>query len=173
MKHQNSNKTILWIICGFTVLVLVLIGFVAVGEQKKAQGSGRIVQYQPTETDKPSVKTDSIFQDIGTMSVNDEKTVDFTLENTGTKPLQLFNISSSCGCTAGVVTINGVKSPEVSMHQKSTWNGTVDPGQSATLSLIYRPKIMPVKGDISRSVYVETNDPSQKQLTFSIKTFVE
>ena len=163
----------LWLIGGFTVFAIILIGFVAVGEQKKAEGAGQIVQYQLANTDKPIVKTNSIFQDIGKMNVNDEKTVDFTLTNMGKKPLQLYNISSSCGCTAGVITINGNKSPEVSMHDKSSWNGSVAPGQSATVSLIYRPRIMPVKGDISRSVYVETNDPAQKQLTFSIKTFVE
>lgn len=176
MKYTNStasNKTMLWLIGGFTVISIVLIGFVAVGEQKKAEGAGQIIQYQESDTSKPKATTTSIFQDIGKMSVNDEKTVDFTVTNSGTKPLQLFNISTSCGCTAGVVTINGIKSPETSMHDKNNWNGKVDPGESATVSLIYRPRIMPVKGDISRSVYVETNDPAQKQLTFSIKTFVE
>lgn len=176
MKHpiqSSTNTTILWLIGGFTVFAIFLIGFVAFGEQKKAEGAGLIVQYQVTNTDKPIVKTDSIFQDIGKMNVNDEKTVNFTVTNVGTKPLQFYNISSSCGCTAGVITINGKKSPEISMHDKSSWNGSVAPGQSATVSLIYRPRIMPVKGDITRSVYVETNDPAQKQLTFSIKTFVE
>lgn len=176
MKHHNatgSNRTMFWLIGGFTVLAVILIGFVAVGEQKKAEGAGQIVQYQANDTDKPTAAPDSIFQDVGKMSVKDEKTIDFILTNSGTKPLQLFNISTSCGCTAGVITINDAKSPETSMHDKNNWNGTIEPGKTATVSLIYRPSIMPVKGDVSRSVYVETNDPAQKQLTFSIKAFVE
>jgi len=176
MKHpksSNSNKTIILLIGGFTLLALVLIGFVAVGEQKKAEGGGAIIQYQVAETEKPIAVADSNFQDIGRMSITDEKTVTFTLTNSGTKPLQLYNVSSSCDCTAGVITINGVHSPEASMHEKNSWTGTLGPGEKAIVSVIYRPSIMPVTGDISRSVSVETNDPDNSQLTFTIKTFVE
>lgn len=176
MKHPtsvSSNKAMLLLIGGFTLLALILIGFVAVNEQKEANKVGQVVQYQTADSQKPVATFDTETKDLGKMKVSDEKTADFAVKNTGTKPLSLFNISSSCGCTAGVVTIEGVKSPEGSMHAKNSWIGTVNPGQSATVTVIYRPSVMPVKGDISRSVYLETNDPANKQLTFNIKTFVE
>ena len=107
------------------------------------------------------------------MKVSDEKSTDFIVKNTGSKPLSLFNISSSCGCTAGIVTIAGSKSPEGAMHSKSDWIGTLPPGEQAIVMVIYRPSVMPVKGDVSRSVYVETNDPTNPKLTFTVKAFVE
>lgn len=151
----------------------MLIGFVAWGEGQKASGAGRITQYQTSDSDKPTATVNPTNKDIGKMLVSEEKTTDFTIKNTGKKPLELYNIGSSCGCTAGQITINGVKSPEASMHGKNSWTGIVNPGQSATVSVIYRPSLMPVKGDVSRSVTVETNDPNNKELTFTIKTFVE
>ena len=169
---MKANTTILWIIGGFVGLAAIGIGFVAWTESKAASG-GDVLQYQTADTDRPAAQVTETLKDIGTMGVNDEKTTDFTITNTGTKPLQLFNITSSCDCTAGVITINGTKSPEFSMHDKKQWTGTLDPGQSATVAVIYRPRIMPVQGDISRSVYVQTNDPDNKQLTFTIKTFVQ
>ncbi len=170
---MRANTTILWIIGGFVGLVLVGIGFVAWGESRAVSGGKVIAQYQADDADKPIAQTTETSKDIGPMGVNDEKTTDFTITNTGTKPLQLFNITSSCDCTFGQLTINGTKSPEFSMHDKKQWTGTVNPGQSATISVIYRPAIMPVQGNISRSVYIQTNDPDNKQLTFTIKTFVQ
>lgn len=177
MKYQQikngTDKTILWIIGGFVILIVVLIGFVARGESQTAQGGDAIREYQVADTQKPVLEVGSVYKDIGSMSVQDEKTTDFTIKNIGNKPLQLFNITSSCDCTVGQITINSVKSPEFSMHDKKIWTGLVNPGDTAVVSVIYRPRIMPVKGDISRWVYVQTNDPANKKLTFTIKTFVQ
>ncbi|OGG04864.1 hypothetical protein A2Z33_06195 [Candidatus Gottesmanbacteria bacterium RBG_16_52_11] len=174
-KHKQStdaDKIMMWLIGGLLVVIIILIGYVAVGESKADPGTN-VVQYNLTDTEKPAAQVDAASKDIGMMSVNDTKITDFTVKNTGTKPLVFYGISSSCDCTSGQVTIDGTKSPAVSMHDKNSWTGTVNPGQSATVSVIYEPKIMPVKGDISRSVYLKTNDPANPQLTFSIKTFVE
>lgn len=173
MKSSTSDKTILYLIGGFTLLILVLIGFVAWGESRNASGAGRITQYQVADSDKPVAAVNLTNKDIGKILVSEEKTTDFILTNTGKKPLELYNIGSSCGCTAGQITINGVKSPEASMHGKNSWIGTLNPNQTATVAVIYRPSLMPVRGDVSRSVTVETNDPNNKKLTFTIKTFVE
>lgn len=158
---------------GFTVLILILIVFVFFGEKKTAEKLDQVAQYQSTDAERPIATFSTETKDIGKMKVSDEKSADFIVKNSGTKLLSLFNISSSCGCTAGVVTIKNDKSPEGSMHAKGSWVGSLNPGETATVTVIYRPSIMPVKGDISRSVYVETNDPANKQLTFTIKTFVE
>ncbi len=40
MKHpiqSSTNTTMFWLIGGFTVFAIILIGFVAVGEQKRKQ----------------------------------------------------------------------------------------------------------------------------------------
>src|SRR3989344_2564719 len=107
------------------------------------------------------------------MKETDEKTAEFAIENYGDKPLQLFKVTSSCGCTFGTITINGQKSPEFSMHSKSNWTGSLAPGEKALIAVTYKPSIMPVKGEVSRAVYVSTNDPDNKEVAFSIKAFVE
>ena len=161
------------LIGGFTVFGIILISFVFIGEKKAVEKLDQVAYYQSTDAQKPIATFSPEFKDIGKMNVSDERSADFTVTNTGTKPLSFFNISSSCGCTVGVVTIKGARSPEGFMHAKGSWVGTLVPGDTATVTVIYRPSIMPVKGDISRSVYVETNDPANKQLTFTIKAFVE
>lgn len=168
----SADKIMIWLIGGFVVLIIILIGYVAVGESKADAGTN-VTQYKLSDTAKPVAQTETSTKEIGKMKVSDTKTTDFTLKNTGEKPLVLYDISSSCDCTSGQVTIDGAKSPQVSMHDKNSWTGTINPGKSATVSVIYQPSIMPVKGDISRSVYIKTNDPANPQLTFSIKTFVE
>lgn len=176
MKYQQAtgaDKTIIWIIGGFVVFILVLIGIVAKSEQKEAKKIGQVVAYQAGDVQKPAASAETGIKDLGDMNVTDEKSADFVVKNTGTKPLSMFNISSSCGCTAGVVTIAGVKSPEGAMHAKSDWIGSLNPGDQATVTVIYRPSVMPVKGDVSRSVYVETNDPISPKLTFTVRAFVE
>jgi len=170
-KYRQTNDTsVFWIITGITVLAIIAIGFVAFGESKS---QAQVASYETTSTSRPKVVVASHFQDFGKMNETDEKTAEFTIENMGDKPLQLFKITSSCGCTFGSVTINGKKSREFSMHSKSNWTGELPPGQKAIVSVTYKPSIMPVKGEVTRAVYVSTNDPDNKELTFSVKAYVE
>lgn len=173
MKNISTEKLVFLIIGGLTVVVLILIGIFSVNEQKQSQGSTVVASYSASDKDKPKANISATFFDLGNMKVKDEKTAEFNIENTGNKPLQLFKITSSCNCTFGQVTINGKKSPELGMHTTTPWVGTVDPGKKATLSVIYRPYIMPVSGVITRDVYVQTNDPEKSNLTFTVKAFVE
>ncbi len=169
--HTSSNdKIVFWIIGAISLIALVLIAFVALGESR---AQVQISSYQTNATSRPKATVAQTFADFGNMKVADQKTVEFEIINTGDKPLQLFNISSSCGCTTGQITIKEEKSPLFSMHSKSNWSGNVAPGEKARVSLTYLPSLMPVKGDITRSVYVSTNDPDNKELTFNIKAFVE
>lgn len=170
--RNSSDKGVILIIGGISLVALVLIVFVAFGESKKNSQSS-VASYQIGDSEKPQAKTGNIFADLGSMKTNDEKTVDFTIENTGDKPLQLFNITSSCNCTFGQITINNNKSPLFSMHSQGNWVGDLNIGEKATVTVIYRPYLMPVKGEITRSVTVQTNDPQNKELTFSVKAFVE
>lgn len=173
MKTLGTEKIIFLIIGGLTVFALVLIGIFSVNESKQSRANTSIDSYSASDKDRPKVTVSSTFFDLGNMKVKDEKAAEFTIENTGSKPLQLYKISSSCSCTFGQVTIDDVKSPELGMHSTNSWVGTVEPGKKATLSVIYRPYIMPVSGVITRDVYVQTNDPEKSQLIFTVKAFVE
>jgi len=173
MKSLSTEKIIFLIIGGLTVIIFIFIMIFSVNESKQAQSQTPIVSYAQTDKDRPKLAVSSNFNDLGTMKVKDEKTAEFTLENSGSKPLQLFKISSSCDCTFGVVEIDGKISPEFGMHANNIWVGRVDPGKKAMLKVIYRPYIMPVSGAITRDVYVQTNDPDNERITFTVKAFVE
>lgn len=168
--RQTNNKSVFLIIGALSAVAIVGIGFVALNESKS---QAQVATYATTASSRPKAVVASTFSDFGTMKVTDEKTAEFTIENTGDKPLQFFKVTSSCGCTFGTITINGIKSPEFSMHSKSNWTGELLPRQKASISVIYKPSIMPVKGEVTRTVYVSTNDPDNKELAFSVKAFVE
>ena len=112
-------------------------------------------------------------EDFGEMAVRDEKTAEFTLENTGNKPLNVYGVTSSCGCTFGEIEIGGTKSPQFSMHAKSNWVGVVQQGTKSIVRVTYKPSLMPVKGEVTRMVYVKTNDPKNPELMFSVKANVK
>ncbi len=173
ISNMGTDKLIFYIIGGFTVVILVLIVLFSINEGKQNQAAANLTTFSINDKDKPKIAVSSAFSDLGNMKVKDEKSAQFTIENKGSKPLSLFKVSSSCDCTFGQITIDGNKSAEFGMHSKNSWTGSLDPGKKATLNVIYRPFIMPVKGVITRDVFMQTNDPENPKLTFTVKAFVE
>jgi hypothetical protein len=115
------------------------------------------------------VSVDKTSYDWGTIGIKNGKVkAEFSLTNTGSSPLELANISTSCVCTTAQLEIVGKRSPYFGMHQKSAWTGRVESGQSAKLVVEFDPAFHGPEGvgAITRQVEVETNDPSQKLLTF-------
>ena len=97
-------------------------------------------------------------------------TKEFTLKNTGTDTLKLFNIKTSCHCTKAHMTIDSNDSPDFGMDSYSSWVGEVAPGKEAKLSVIFDPAYHGPQGvgPISRFVSVETNDKTNPKLTFTV-----
>lgn len=164
-----SPKTIM---IGMLVFIASVAGiaFLLTAGQKPSPAT---VTYSTRESDRPKAEQDKTFVDLGTIKVSDVKVQDYTLTNSGTKALQILNVNSSCGCTAGQVIYKGETSKEFSMHTQSGFVTEIAPGDTAIVRLTYRPASMPVYGFVERAVYVETNDPANRKLTFSIKTKVE
>ena len=173
VSNMGTDKLIFFIIGVITVVILILIVIFSINEGKQSQSSANINSFSVNDKYKPAVAVSSTFADLGNMKVKDEKSSEFTIENKGTKPLSLFKVSSSCDCTFGQITIDGNKSAEFGMHSKNSWTGSLDPGKKATLNVIYRPFIMPVKGVVTRDVFMQTNDPENPKLTFTVKAEVE
>lgn len=150
------------IISLFCVLIFVVgFAFIFTGEKK-------------IPADRPQAETGQVLYDLGEIKVSDVKQQDFSLKNIGNRPLQILNVNSSCGCTAGQIIYQGVTSKEYSMHaQGSGYVTEIAPGDEAVVRLIYRPAIMPVYGSVEREVYVSTNDPKKSRLVFSIKAVVK
>ncbi len=154
----------------FFSLLVVIIGYIFFN---KSSSSAPIVFYKIEAKERPIVEVKKTFLDLGEMKVSEEKSATFTIKNIGKKPLQLYNLSSSCGCTVGQVVIDRKSSKEYGMHSMSDLVGEIAPGKEGQVKVIYRPYVMPVYGLVEREVYVKTNDPENPQLTFAIKAKVK
>lgn len=109
--------------------------------------------------------------DWGNIPINGGNvTKKFSIRNTGSDPLQLTNIRTSCHCTTASVIIGGKESPSFGMSGTSQWVGKVKPGQEATLNVVFDPLFHGPQGTgpINRYISVETNDKSNSKLTFSL-----
>ncbi len=160
------------LIIGFVIFISVIVGlsvFLTIGQKPPPQTDA----YTTSQKDRPVAETpDSLF-DFGEIKVSDVKEWDFVLKNTGTKPLQVLNINSSCGCTAGKIIYNNTETKEYGMHAQSGYLMEISPGTQAIVRVIYRPFQMPVYGAVEREVYVTTNDPQRNKLVFAIKANVK
>ena len=94
----------------------------------------------------------------------------FTIKNTGTDTLKLFNIRTSCHCTKAQVITPTDQSSFFGMSTLSSWVGNVQPGKEAQLNVIFDPAYHGPNGVglINRFVTIETNDQSLPKITFSV-----
>lgn len=124
-----------------------------------------------------SMAIDNTTADLGSMNVVDEKSATFTITNTSSsETLRIWNITTSCNCTFATITIDGTTTGEFSMHGAGSlknWIGEILPGKQARLTAIYRPKIMPVTGSITRQINFSTNDPKNQDMQVSISANVQ
>ena len=165
-----SKSALFWIITVSAVLLFGSYFFIA-GD--KNQKNDPIKTYTSKDRERPKIKVEKNIFDAGTIKVSDITKTEFTIQNTGVKPLQLFNISSSCGCTTGQIIYQGKESKEFGMHSTSDYSVGIAPGEKATVRMIYRPYVMPVYGPVEREVYVTTNDPDNQKLVFKMSSYVK
>lgn len=110
--------------------------------------------------------------DWGEINYNSPKaTKTFKIKNSGSTPLQLNNVKTSCTCTTAQIVINGSESPLFSMHGSSNWLGEVQPGKEAELVVVFDQAFHGPSGvgAIERFITLETNDLSNKKLEFKLK----
>lgn len=121
-----------------------------------------------------SMSIDKTSEDFGNIKVTDERTANFIITNTSTNILRIWNVKTSCNCTFAKIVINGTETPEFSMHGggNPNWIGEIPAGMTTQLVVIYRPKIMPVNGPVSRQVTFATNDPKNENVEVSVKANV-
>jgi len=159
------------IVISLTVFILLVVGaslLLTAGQRSEPQ----VASYTTASNDKPMAEIKEAFFDFGEIKVSDVKQKDFALKNTGTKPLQILNVNSSCGCTTGQIIYDGTTSKEFGMHSQSGYVTEIAPNSTAMVRLIYRPATMPVYGSVEREVYLTTNDPQKEKLVFAIKANV-
>src|SRR3990172_8781692 len=91
-------------------LIVIIGSYLLVSGGKQNSSTSTPVSYEVKDKEKPKVQAKELVRDLGKMKVSDEKYEDFMIKNVGSKPLQLSQISSSCGCTVAQVIIDGKES---------------------------------------------------------------
>ncbi|MBI4129757.1 DUF1573 domain-containing protein [Candidatus Roizmanbacteria bacterium] len=156
------------------IILIVIASFLLLGVGVVIAGRvGNSATVKIAENAQAEVNETSF--DWGDITLNGgNATKTFAIKNTGTSSLQLANVKTSCMCTTASVTVNGEKSPEFRMHANSSWLGTVEPQAAAQLEVIFDPAFHGPSGvgAISREIIVETNDPKNRQLSFSLSANV-
>lgn len=162
-------KTILIILGGAAVVILIIVAITKSGGSDK-----KIAGYTMSDPNAPKVEMQEKKYEFGKINLNDVAKHDFKITNTGKSPLTITGIITSCHCTSAVLKIPGkTDSPEFGMHVHDNWQGELAPGAEADLEVIYKPSVMPVKGQISRVVTFSTNDPSNKEVQIEITAEVQ
>lgn len=97
-------------------------------------------------------------------------TTSFQVQNTGTSPLVISGMETSCGCTtARLKTKDQETSPVFGMHNNPTnWSTSLEPETTAELTVTFDPNFHQDSfGPITRTVSIFSNDPgkSKQQVT--------
>lgn len=80
--------------------------------------------------------------DWGTIPRQSVATQTFPIQNTGTQPLRIIRVATSCGCATADLSAS-----------------LIPAGQRADLTVIFDPNFHDTSGPVTRLVWLETNDP--------------
>jgi hypothetical protein len=99
----------------------------------------------------PKITLKEAVHDFGDIGPETKHSAQFTFTNSGKAPLKIIQVKSCCG-----VATKGVKSGQ-----------EFAPGESGTLELELQTAYYP--GELTRNLYLTTNDPEHKVVTLTIK----
>jgi hypothetical protein len=185
-KHKNSDRTFLYILAAFFLVVVAVIFFLnrpaspapvagpppaatfdesellPLAEPVKPihgfHDMPRIPQGPiPTRTvaeNAPQANVDLPLTrwDWGTIPRKPPVSQNFPIQNTGTEPLVISNVVTSCGCTTADLS-----------------SSVIPPGQRADLLVTFDPDYhKDAVGPVTRIVWVETNDPDMPLLELRV-----
>ncbi len=158
---MNDKKFI--IIISALTLVIIIGGITLVSRSSTPQITAS--QNAKAQTQDPTS------YDWGTIPMSEGNvTKTFSIKNTGTDFLKIFNVKTSCHCTVANIAIDEKTSQNFGMSGISSWIGEVSPGKEAKLNVIFDPAYHGPQGvgPINRFVSVETNDPGTSKITFTL-----
>jgi Protein of unknown function (DUF1573) len=127
-----------------TFIALILVAAVAVvTAQKKATNNA-------PETGQPKLVMDSFEHSFGTIKAGTPLNHTFKIKNDGKAPLEITNVSPSCGCTT------------------TNYDKVIAPGQTGGITLAI-DKTESYSGEVVKIAEVTTNDPNKPRFTLTLK----
>ena len=187
MRKTKSNQKVRVTLkrsLGAAAIGALVLGGVAVFANEALAPRSDMASHGPTTGGRSIEATPgaslSIFREeaeLGTMSVDDVRSADFLLTNSGTAPVEIGQVTTSCMCTFAEIALPSGDSPRfnMAMHnspEDNAWIGVLNPGETATVTIIYQPALMPVEGSVARAVKFVTNDPQRPKVELGIHATV-
>ena len=165
-KHKQDKKkgidSFMATIVGVTLLLLVGVIYFGtkIGATTEVSADSQV-----------SIEIAGSRHDWGTIDINSGLvSKSFAIENTGSSPLKLYDVATSCMCTTAQLITPSQTSKKFGMHEKSTSVIEVQPGETAELVVEFDPLFHGPSGvgPISRTVTLNTNDTNQPTLSFQL-----
>lgn len=104
----------------------------------------------------PELKDSGYIYDFGEIGPQDKVEKTFIIRNEGTKPLEIKEVKSICGCTSSLVS-----------------NKTVPPGGETSLKIQFDAGFERIAGlRVTREVKVASNDPARPEISFHIAAYI-
>jgi len=94
---------------------------------------------------QPAIRLNSAAIDLGPIYHGDIKTVPLIVRNTGTEPLRILGVETSCGCTTAKKSVESIA-----------------PGAADTISVSFNS--LGFAGDITKIVSIHSTDPNQQKV---------
>jgi len=100
----------------------------------------------------PTIEVSPSTKDLGDVT-KEGFSYTFTVKNMGKKLLEVEKVTTSCGCTLATIE---------SEH--------ILPGESTGLLVTFNPKLMKeeIKGKVSRTIFIKSNDPENPEVEIKI-----
>lgn len=162
---SNKAKIKKIVIVSVIALGVLLIGFWGI--------SGAVKYFsKKTAGGTPQILISETQYDFGTVSMANgiiKKT--FEIKNTGSGPLEIKQIKTSCHCTTAVLKVGDRQSPTFGMDNNPFfWSEEIPAGETGTLEVLFDPAYHGPQGvgSIIRDVYMATNDPKNKTAKIQI-----
>ncbi len=108
-----------------------------------------------TTASAPKIVVDPLSQELGEVPQEKIKLV-YTVRNDGGNELQIDKITTSCDCTKAVI------------EQEK-----IAPGDSAALTVTLDPAEDNLYGDITRVIYLRSNDPANPEVSVEFHAVIQ
>lgn len=121
--------------------IIVIIGVIA------------FYQYSNLENKEPKIEVTPSFYDFGDIPYELVEHT-FSVKNKGGGVLEITRISTSCGCTKGIID-----------------KELISQGETANLLVTIDPDLMEedIEGKIERTVYIKSNDPDNSEIEIELR----
>lgn len=141
------KKGIVW---GIIIIGVAVIGVVIYSYQQASESETEVINKQSG----PHIVVDPAIYDFGRVKFGDVPEYTFVVKNTGDQNLEIEGVSTSCACTKGEMKVSSIA-----------------PGEQVDLVVNFDPAVHgddSDMGELTRTVYITSNDSSQEEIEVKI-----